>query len=95
MRIFSLEGVSASFWLLLRLPSGRIEAAAGFSRWLWPLRWLRPYCCTIEKGKRLQRASAVAVAVSPMEREASTLEGLGLPVFLFLNFPKKSLEAVL
>jgi hypothetical protein len=30
-----------------------------------------------------------------MERGASTLEGLGLPVFLFLNFPKKSLEAVL
>jgi len=63
--------------LSLRLPSGRIEAAAGFSRWPCALRWLRPCCCPIEKGKSLQRASAVAVAVSPMERGASTLRGRG------------------
>ena len=54
VRIFSLEGVSASFWLSLRLPSVRIEAAAALSRWLCALRWLRPYCCPIRKGKRLQ-----------------------------------------
>jgi hypothetical protein len=54
VRIFSLEGVSASFWLSLRLPSVRIEAAAALSRWLCALRWLRPFCCPIERGKSLQ-----------------------------------------
>jgi len=80
-----LEGVSRFRFLALslRLPSGRIEAAAGFSRWPCALRWLRPCCCPIEKGKSLQRASVVAVAVSPMERGASTLEAWKVVTFLY------------
>ena len=52
VRIFSLEGVSCfRFSPSLRLPSGRIEAAAGRFRWLWPLYQLRPYCCPSGRDK--------------------------------------------
>ena len=74
MRIFpSLKVWAASgSWLSLRLPSGRIEAAAGFP--VGRVRSDGSGLTVAPSGRgRASRGLPLAVAVSPMEREASTL----------------------
>jgi hypothetical protein len=94
VRIFSLEGVSCfRFLLSLRLPSVRIEAAAGFP--VGRGRFVGSGLTVAPSGRdRASRGLLSLPLLSPMERGASTLEERGFPFYL-LNFPDRSLEASL
>ena len=62
-------------------------------RWPWPLILSAPYCCPIWKVKSLQSLSLALLS----DGEGSLIDAGGKRFLFspFLNFQKKSLEAIL